>query len=331
MTQPPTDNPTENATDNATKNATEGPTHPGWTAGRVAAMVALVAAAVGVMLDAWGDIYFLATRHEENSHILLVPIVAAWLVYVRKEALLAERPVTSFLGPAVIALGWGMSSFGYYNATQVAWHLGAVLAAMGAALTFMGWRAAAQVLPAVAVLGFLAPVPGAIRQLLALPLQRATAAATEFIFELFAVEVVRMGNLLTYNGHDIAVAEACNGMRMVWALLLVSFVVAFASPLKPYVRVLILALSPLSALICNVLRMAPTVLAYGHWSQGAADMFHDISGWVMVGVAFLLVLGFVRLLKWIGLPVHEGERWELIDENGAGPRHAAASKPEAAG
>ena len=110
----------------------------GWTAGRLAGMVLLAAAAVVAMFDAWGDIFTFATRNEENTHILLTPIVAGWLFYIRRDALLSHRPRFSYAGPAVIALAWGMSAWGYYHAVQVLWHLGAVVAVLGAVLTFTG-------------------------------------------------------------------------------------------------------------------------------------------------------------------------------------------------
>jgi len=292
---------------------TESP--QGWSPLRIAGLLLLGAISVFATLDAWGDIAFLATRHEENSHILLVPVVAAWLAWVRKDAILAAVPKTSWLGPCMIGLGWGLSWFGYYNATQSMWHLGAVMALIGAVVTWVGPRLLLRAWPAFVVLALMVPVPASVRELIALPLQRATATATEFSFHLMGIDVVRHGNLLQYNGHDIAVAEACNGMRMVWALFLVSFVVAFGSPLKPWVRVAILVVSPLSAVICNVLRMAPTVLAYGHWSIESADLFHDLSGWAMIVLAFVLLLGFLELLRWIGFPTKQGESWDDMDDD----------------
>ena len=72
--------------------------------------------------------------------------------------------------------------------------------------------------------------------------------------------------------------------------------------------------------MCNVIRMTPTVLAYGHWSTGAADLFpRTVSGWAMVALAFGLVLGFVQLLRWLGLPVEQGESWDRMLET----KHAA--------
>jgi len=88
-------------------------------------------------------------------------------------------------------------------------------------------------------------------------------------------------------------------------LLLIAFGFAFAIPLRMSVRVLIVLLSPVVALVCNVLRVVPLVWLEGQ-SETARDLgtqLHDISGWVMVPVAFFVLLGIIRLLKWATLPI----------------------------
>ncbi|HEV8292863.1 MAG TPA: archaeosortase/exosortase family protein, partial [Tepidisphaeraceae bacterium] len=73
--------------------------------------------------------------------------------------------------------------------------------------------------------------------------------------------------------------------------------------LRGYVRFLILAASPLSAIGCNVIRMIPTIWLFGHASKDVADWFHSFAGWAMLGIAFLLLMGIIRLLKWALIPV----------------------------
>jgi exosortase len=142
-----------------------------------------------------------------------------------------------------------------------------------------------------------------VRQAISGPLQTASAWATQIVLETFGVPLERSMNLLTLNGHDIAVAEACNGMRMVLALILVSFAFAFSMPLKMYARVLVLLASPLAALLCNIIRLVPTVLLYGYASKSTADAFHDISGWLMVPLAFAVLLGVTAVMRWAMIPV----------------------------
>jgi exosortase len=156
---------------------------------------------------------------------------------------------------------------------------------------------------ALLVLAFLVPVPGTIRQSVAVPLQTATASVTQAIFEIAGMPIERSGNLLTINHVDVAVAEACNGMRMVFALVLVSYAFAFSLPLRQSVRIVVLAASPLAAILCNVIRLVPTIWLYGYGPSSVASQFHDLAGWLMLPVAFGLLLGIVRVLRWALLPV----------------------------
>ncbi len=111
------------------------------------------------------------------------------------------------------------------------------------------------------------------------------------------------GNVLLINGREVAVAEACNGMRMVSALLLVSYAFVFSMPMRQGVRLVILAASPIVALLCNVIRLVPVVLFYGYASDSTADFFHDASGWIVLLIALGLLWSFLSLLRWIEIPV----------------------------
>ena len=123
------------------------------------------------------------------------------------------------------------------------------------------------------------------------------------MLELFGVSAVKSGNVLVINGEQVAVGEACNGMRMVFALTLVVYAFVFGTPLKASMRLLLISLSPLIALACNVVRLVPTSLLYGYTTIERAQAFHDIAGWVMLPVA-LAALGLVlRTMRWLEFPV----------------------------
>ncbi|MFV1968178.1 MAG: exosortase/archaeosortase family protein, partial [Pirellulaceae bacterium] len=138
---------------------------------------------------------------------------------------------------------------------------------------------------------------------IAIPLQTASAHIAQIVFEIFGYDVARSGNVLNINGVDVAVAEACNGMRMVFALVLVSFAFAFGTPMRNSARLLIIVLSPLVAIACNVLRLIPTVWIYGNYPRSVAALFHDVSGWLMLPIAFLVLLAVTRVARWVMAPV----------------------------
>jgi exosortase len=275
----------------------------GWTKWHIVGAVALALVGALATWIAWADIYHIAVTDEEASHILLVPVVAAWMFWVRRARIRYCCPSGVIIGPAIVAVGIAMYIAGFEYAVQSLWHAGAVTVVIGCALSVLGKNVLFRFLPAFLVLAFLVPIPGTIRQAIAVPLQTATAATTQAIFETIAVPVERSGNLLIINGTEVAVAEACNGMRMVFALVLVSYAFAFSMPLRNSVRVLVLLASPVAAIACNVVRLVPTIWLYGYSTNRVADNFHDISGWVMLPVGFVLLLGIIRMLRWALIPV----------------------------
>lgn len=265
----------------------------------------IVLCALGVLAtrSIWADILGYAMRDGEHSYILIVPGVVAWLVWVRRERLRRCAPRWSILGPLVILGSWGLGVLGYTQSILVAEHLCAVGVLLGAALTVLGPRFFMAFAPAIAATAFLIPVPGMLRQRIAIPLQEASAYITHWILDVFGAPVTQLGNVLSIDGHDVAVAEACNGMRMAAALALVAYAYVFSAPLRTGVRVLIVMLSPFVAILCNVIRLTPSVLLYGYAPQDTADLFHDVSGWAILVVALGMLWLVGALLRWMEVPI----------------------------
>ena len=266
-------------------------------------MAGLGALAVLSAWPVWNGIFERALNDAEQSHVLLAPVIAVWLVWVRRERLRRCRPQWSMVGPGVVAFGAGLAWFGFNNGFLAFEDLGAVLMLIGAIVTICGVQTSRNFFPAFIALLFLVPVPGMIRQQIAIPLQNMTAVITNAGLDLCGFPVAREGNVLLINGREVAVAEACNGMRMVSALVLVSFAFVFSTPMRQSIRLVILAGSPIVALLCNVIRLVPTVLFYGYASDATADFFHDASGWIVLVVALGILWSFLSLLRWIEVPV----------------------------
>lgn len=262
-----------------------------------------MAAGVFVTRDAWADIVHLARVDAEQSHVFLVPFVAGWLFWVRRERLRRYAPSVHWAGPLTVAAGWALNRAGEAWNLQSLWHLGAVLVVVGGLLSVVGGGFLVRFLPAFVSLCFLVPVPGVLREAVAIPLQSATAHLTQGALETLGVDVERVGSVLRINNQEVMIAEACNGMRMVFALVLVSFVFAYGVPLRTWIRVVVILGSPVTALAFNVARLVPTVWAFGSFPSDVAASLHDASGWIMLPCAFLTLLGLMRLLRWAQIPI----------------------------
>jgi exosortase len=270
-------------------------------------VLATMMGALGVLatFDAWRDIYTIAYNDEEYSHIFIVPLVAIFLVWVRRVRLRHCKPSGRIIGPIVVAVGWFFSSLGFYSGIQSFWHGGAVLVVVGCMLSVLGKNVIFRFFPAFALLIFLVPAPARIRLAVAGPLQNWTASITQRLLEAGGVVNTEVtGNALTINGHAVLIAEACNGLRMVFSLIMVGFAFCFAMPLKNIVRALILLTSPLAAIFCNVVRVIPTIWMYGYEPEHAAT-FHTYAGWAMLPLAFGMLYGLIKTLQWAMIPVNE--------------------------
>jgi exosortase len=274
-----------------------------WTAWHGVAALVMAALGVWATREAWSDIFHIAANDDEYSHVFLVPVVMAWMVWVRRMRFRHCKPSATLIGPLVAAAGWGISLYGFYNGHQSLWHGGSVLVVLGCVLAVLGKHALFSFFPAVAVLVFLIPVPGVIRHRIALPLQEWTAQLAHTLMQILGAEVERWGNMLVVNNERVTIAEACNGVRGVFALVLVGYAFSFGLPLRNSVRILILLASPAVTIFCNVLRILPTAWLYGYHSERVGNLFHDVAGWLMLPLAFLLLLGILKVVRWATVPV----------------------------
>ena len=266
-------------------------------------MAALGALALIATRTVWGEIVRTGLSTENQSHILLAPIVAMWLAWLRRGRLRYCRFAPSPAGPLAIAAGWALSAYGFRNGYDILWHFGAILVVGGAVVTVIGLSLLRKFAPSFLALLFLLPVPGRINNAIAGPLQNITAQVGEWSLQILGLPVARLGSKLIVNGHEVLVAEACNGMRMVSALALIAFAFVFSTPMRNGIRLLILVLTPLLAILVNLIRMIPTVLLYGYADVDIATLFHDLSGWVSLGVALALLWATLGFLRWLEVPI----------------------------
>lgn len=282
------------------------------TFNRIVAAIALCAFSVYVCKDAWDEILSYAWGNEEYAHIFVVPFVAALLVYQRRLRFRHFRITGTLVGPLLAFAGLAVMMAGYAARRQAMFHSGAVLTALACVVSVLGKNAIFRFLPAVLVLAFLVPVPQGWRMTIALSLQQWTAEIAHILLAVIGFPNEVAGNTISLNGHPVIIAEACNGMRSVFTLLLLAFAFAFGLPLRNSVRILLLLVSPLVALTCNVIRTIPTILMYGYapgWfddpARGTsfAEQFHNVAGWAMYVIAILLWLSIVSLMRWALLPI----------------------------
>jgi len=274
-----------------------------WTGRHLICLIGLAAAAIALTWRAWYDLGWLAINDEEASHLILVPMIAGYLILQRWDAIIHTPPRLGWIGPITLILGIAAWEGAYRMDHRFVDHVGTVLVFAGTLACFTGDRFILRFLPLFVLLGFLIPPPITFRLMVALPLQQANAFATHEILSVFGVPIQIYGSVLEVNGNQVGIAEACNGMRSIMAVIMVCYAMAFATRIRPSARALLLIAAPFIALLANIIRLLFTVLAYGYGSEGLGDMLHDLLGWATIGVAFGFVAGAIALARWLMIPI----------------------------
>lgn len=263
----------------------------------LAALVALQALQFYVNLPVWRDIFAIGIKDEEMSQILLAPIVCFYLVFQRKEQFTNWAFHGRWIGIPILLIAWLFQIIGDLYGYESVWHSSAVLSMIGCIVGVLGSEVIKRFWPALIVLGFMVPVPGILRRAIAFPLQELTATMAASISVAVGMNVEQAGSLLYINNQAVAIAEACSGLRMVFALGLITWALAFGSRLAWWERAVILALSPVLAVLANLIRVLPTLWGYGYLDQNVADMIHDWGGWVMLAFAFVIPRVLISVIE----------------------------------
>ncbi|MEY5032436.1 MAG: hypothetical protein RL354_1467 [Planctomycetota bacterium] len=297
---------------------------PGSVAGGLAIPPASIIAASGTQLIAAGVVLlaaivavfwtFFATQvkwaFEEPSdwgHTLLVPGIAGYFVWLRREELLASPMKANWLGAPIVVLGvaaYVATTFGpswfvlHHNARGIS--VGITL--LGLLLLILGTRATKLLLfPLCYWVAFGQSVSERLLQRVTEDMQDWSAVGAHMLLAISGIDTERSGNVLTVfvNGvpQQLNVAEACSGMRMLVAFLALGVAIAYTGLPKVWQRVALVASGVPVAIGVNVLRVY-TLGVLSLWDSGfAAGDFHSFIGLVWLVPALFLYLGIMWLLR----------------------------------
>jgi exosortase len=227
------------------------------------------------------------------SHGFLVPIFAAYLLWEKRSILLATKIAPSWSGIAVMALGLAVLLLGVYGSELFLSRVSLVILLAGLTLCFGGRLLLKELRFALLVLLLAIPIPAILFNQITFPLQLLASRLASDLLPLFAVPVLREGNVIVLPLMKLEVAEACSGIRSLMSLFTLAVFYGYFMEKSVWRRVaLILASIPI-AIAANALRILGTGLCVQYWDPDKAmGFFHEFSGWVI----FLVSLGCLYLV-----------------------------------
>lgn len=225
------------------------------------------------------------------NHILLIPLVLAWLVSQRRHELARLVP-SLWWPPLVLFAGAGLLwLLGQFAGLALARQLAVVVMAQAAFAVVMGPRVVAALLFPLGYMLFLVPIGDELIPFL----QTLTARITMVLLGLAQVPAHIEGVFITTPAGYFEVAEACSGVKFLIAMLAYGTLVANVCFLRASRRAGFIALSVLVPIVANGLRAFGTIWIAGWYGIRFASGFdHVFYGWVF----FALVMAACMAVGW---------------------------------
>jgi len=279
------------------------PRHMAWGLGAAAVLVAFL----WCYWPTFVDLRVVWRRSDEYSAGLLVPFLAIYILWSRRQDLAKIRVRPAVLaGVTVFLLAQAFRGLGLFFMYRSAERLSIILSGFALVLLLGGWKFLAKLTPILLFLCLMLPWPNRVQSAITLPLQRWATTSAVFSLELAGYDVLQDGNIIKIGDTSVAVAEACNGLRMITAFFVISGLVVLLARRTWWEKLLVLSSSLPIALLCNTLRLTITAIFFTKFEGEAVEkLFHDFGGYAMMPLALGMVVGELWLLARLTTPPAE--------------------------
>ena len=236
------------------------------------------------MVDQWWN-------SSTYNHIILIPAIIGWLVYLRAPELAKLTPRACW--PALLPFGaaalvWVLGAFAGFNLAKQAALVGMAVAAVGA---IMGPRVCAALAFPLAYSAFLVPFGDELVPLL----QMITAKITIALVNASAIPAAIEGVFIDTPAGLFEVAEACSGVKFLVAMIAFGALVANVCFRTWPRRAAFMALCFVMPVLTNGVRAWGTIyVAQFKGAAYAGGVDHIIYGWVF----FAVVIALTMAIAW---------------------------------
>src|SRR5262249_621766 len=133
---------------------------------------------------------------EEYSHGFLIPLVSAWLLWTRRDALRANLCRSAWAGPIVVLLATAINLIGRIAAIPILSQIGFVFTLAGLILSLGGYPSLRVAIFPLLFLVFAIPIPGFVEYSISSQLQLLSSQLGAFLIGMFGIPVYLDGNVI---------------------------------------------------------------------------------------------------------------------------------------
>lgn len=268
------------------------------------ALLVVVAVLSALLWSYWPTFTGLWADWQEDANYSvgqLVPVAALYVLWHQRARLRGIAICPNWWGALVVLVAQAARAFGLLLVYGSAERYSLVLTIAGLVLWLGGADLFRRLFWILAFLALMIPLPGQIHNAISGPLQTFATAGAVFLLELFGVPAARDGHVIVLRtSTPIAVAEACSGLRMLTAFVVVGSAMAFLVDRPTWHKVVLVASTVPVAIVCNLIRLVITAMLFLWFDSATAEkFFHDFAGWTMMPMAVGMLLAELWILKLI--------------------------------
>ena len=227
------------------------------------------------------------------GHGMFVPLFGALVAWMERDRLRAAASRGSAVGLLFLAAGLGILAVGHATGSLLLQGLSVPLSAAGLVSWAFGLPFLRRAAFPVWFLALMVPLPRPVIEAVTLDLQLFAAGVAASSLRLLDIPIYQVGTLIELPSLTLQVAEVCNGLRFLMALLVLT--TAFAQVTQRTIpRKIVLALSSIPiAILANAVRVAAIGLGVHYIGPEAAS--GTIHNWIGKGVWGLTLIPLVVL------------------------------------
>lgn len=232
------------------------------------------------------------------SHGYLVPFICLFLVWLKKETLLALPLRPSASGWILFASGIALHAVSAMLRVYFTSGFSLIPVIAGLILLFAGPQHLLQLWFALAFMVFMIPLPLVAIASLSFRLKILAAHISTLVINQLGVPALREGSIIKTRHAYVVVEDPCSGIRSLIALIALGALMAYFSHLSRTKKIILCAASIPIAVSSNILRIVTLSLAsemYG--AQLAAGAFHTAMGILVFVFAFIGLWFLAKLLE----------------------------------
>ena len=259
-------------------------------------VVAAVVAALYVPLGAWmvGE----WRTHPYAGHGMFVPAISAVILWGDRDRFRAAIGAGARGGLLLVVLALGLLGLAHALGSLLLGGLSVAVAVAGLVLWAFGPRALRVAAFPIAFLALMSPLPRPLVAAITRDLQLFAAGFAGSALDVLGVPFYLEGELIQLPAVTLRVAEVCNGLRFLTAILVLTIAFAHITQRTLGRKLVLVAAAVPAAIVANAVRVTAIALAVHGWGPEAA------SGWIHHGIGkgvwALTLLPLIGLGWWLG-------------------------------